>query len=244
MKRRNPANWSFTLIELLIVIAIIAILAGMLLPALQRAREMAHSANCISNLKQNASVFMQYADENMDYYIPAQGLTAWGTTNWNETFTKYSAPQADSYERVKTLFCPKTKPISPYLNGAYNGAHPGYGVMTGGPTNNRHTGRQMIAGKQNAYTPFKTTQIRKPSISVLLSDSKRKYADYNLCGYAWIWNLSSTRGDGIVGERHNNRDNYAFCDGHVSTVAATVVNQWLDHATQDSIEHLYGELMH
>lgn len=216
----------------------------MLLPALSKAKGMARGTQCISNLKQNSYVFMQYADDNEDYYIPAQGPTAWGTTTWNETFTKISSPGADSYEQVQTLFCPETRPISPYLNGVYNGSHPGYGVMTGGPTNNRYTGRQMIAGKHNSYTPFKTTQIRRPNISVLLSDSKRNYPEYNLCGYAWIWNLSRTRSDGIVAERHNKRDNYAFCDGHVSTIAATIVNQWIDNSSTTSIEYLYGELTH
>ena len=59
---------SFTLIELLIVIAIIAILAGMLLPALNRARESAFKISCVSNNKTLASAAIQYNMDNQDYF--------------------------------------------------------------------------------------------------------------------------------------------------------------------------------
>ena len=54
---------AFTLIELLVVIAIIAVLAALLLPALERARESANCAVCMSNLKQFGIGFAQYAGE-------------------------------------------------------------------------------------------------------------------------------------------------------------------------------------
>ena len=53
----------FTLIELLIVIAIIAILAGMLLPALNQAREKARATQCIGNLRQCAQAARLYMDD-------------------------------------------------------------------------------------------------------------------------------------------------------------------------------------
>lgn len=58
----------FTLIELLIVIAIIAILASMMLPALNRARSHALSVQCLNNLKQIGTSFAMYGGDYNDYY--------------------------------------------------------------------------------------------------------------------------------------------------------------------------------
>jgi len=78
MSKKSPINsahtnnhlrrtYAFTLIEVLVVVAIIALLAAVLIPSLQRAREMAKIASCAANCKQIATITATYRSEFKGY---------------------------------------------------------------------------------------------------------------------------------------------------------------------------------
>ncbi len=120
-----PRSRGFTLIELLVVISIIALLIGILLPALSAARDAARTTQCLSGLRQMGIGFNAYASEYKgrlplgDFY-PASGPQG----DWTTLLSSYMEGQGDvsfGAGRNPVLTCP-----SAVLDGAdlHYSAHP------------------------------------------------------------------------------------------------------------------------
>lgn len=103
LRTKNARGHSaFTLIELLVVIAIIGVLVGLLLPAVQQAREAARRSTCTNNLKQLGLAMHTHADARK-YFPPGIGnpsnSCAW---NWG-TFILPGLENATLYDRFSPL---------------------------------------------------------------------------------------------------------------------------------------------
>jgi len=109
-----PRAEKFTLIELLVVIGIIAILAGLLMPALGKAREHAYSTYCRNNLKQLGTIISTYCNDNNDYLPFACEMVS----QVGESDILPSLPTLlKSYQPGKALQCPRDiNPESSYEN--------------------------------------------------------------------------------------------------------------------------------
>jgi prepilin-type N-terminal cleavage/methylation domain-containing protein len=138
---RTLSRRGFTLVELLVVIAVIALLIGLLLPAVQKAREAADRTQCLSNLKQLGLAANFYAHNHGGYLPPfaqtlpdggAQGAS-WAVLilpyieqdnlfkRWNVNLSYYDQSEQARLSPLSIYFCPSRRSADTSPTGSVSG---------------------------------------------------------------------------------------------------------------------------
>ncbi len=244
---------SFTLVELLVVITIISVLAGLLLPGLRAARQTAYQARCLSNLRQIGVGAHLYLSDQDEFMFPAQPGPP--VDHWINLL------YADYVARAKAIFlCPSTPPqdcFNPYGGtGAYGELTRASYLMNVIATDSitqiqawndsaaPYAGAYASALKYgwtpgSSALPLRTVAVRAPSQNVFVCDMappltnsltakgifRYRETDHGLPD--GDGNGETNSGERKVGFQHNGRFAVLYGDSHVDATQRTAPDQWV-----------------
>lgn len=217
---RAARETAFTLIELLIAIAVIAILGALLMPTLSKIKSSANAAACASNLHQIGVGVTSYVSEN-DAKIPAirdLTLNGWFQQIFADSIITTGGQSTTSYGAtfphgplVKFWICPGDP-----TRGGWKSLGAPNGVPGADPAD--------TAVNAHSYTPngwvlnVKLASISRPSQTILVTDFQ-----WGNAGTRYILPANSPWKESIPQHWHNSYVNCLFVDGHVEKLLAKTI---------------------
>ena len=199
--------YAFTLVELLVTIAIIALLAAMLLPVLSSSKNKAHQTDCAGNLRQWGLAYRMYADDNGDF-LPrrGQGVQILATINRPDDWFN-ALPPYFGLSPFETMI---TNDVEPTAHSKSVFICPV--AENPGGTYFLPYGMNMNLSPWNLPLATKLAQVLQPECVVAMADAPGQYAS----------TFPSTRPYSPVA-RHASKINLLFLAGGVQSFAGSYV---------------------